>query len=825
MSVKRVVLAVGLVVLAIVGTGLAAVGLGFGGRSPEEEAAAIDAAVLDLLAIRQAPIDLGHFEGAMSRPVGLDDVVTQGPYLDGPPMAFAGPADQLSREEIRDALASAVAATPTGAEKVEDALALFDQLGEDESADADRVPNPNLQATAAYLSVIGTGVDLFAERELGVDPLAFVFPTAEPAVGLSPQESAEAAGSFRPFPIVGSSSATIYDGQRVDAVAFDPARRWEDPRLHMLAASWFGVDCSLLTEECSTLLSVVRNRRYLDFVLEDPKFALSRTASIRILNTRMMGFLNSAALGASAPQIAPDDPLGIFIDAAENSTAKQDLELTCNRRTGGPIDCWEYLYLESETFRGVSVAFSAAAGTTLITRTDTEVELTGLPLNELLFADGVGEIPTTLVAGDAPQFDDVMPGIITPEENVAYRFIVGLLGFADLEAVAEVHDLDPLVLAEHISTTAGTDPLVELDAMVAGGSGPDPTTDPRSVGDDRLGEVAAVFNSTEVEREDGFEITVARFERVDVAPGDVIRNGDEGLAEIAHTTGELTRLDERTTISVADDPPPDRSLDFTLEVGSLWHRAAPPEDGADPVASEFGVGQTRVSTEDGVLAVVCDPDGVCQIVVLEGTVTVTLANGETIELGPLDLLIIGSDGIEVEQLTVLAAELRESEWIASNLAIDEENGLDEPAVFELGASVDFSGRYVGTRTRASVSNVDVADEEATVPVTVLVRRECAAAGFVCSYTVDSSLFAFGGAVTSDGFSSSTTFENSEEDGSCTWSSDLSLELTFGPPGPGGAPSSITGTEVFEATVVADTPGDNINCLSGVATYDWELTPQ
>ena len=754
--------------------------------SPAERSAAVDDALRALIAIRRPPTDLGLFRTSLVRRVQGLDIVEYGPYVDGPPMVVESPELGLGREAVRSVLEEAAEATrPRDAAAIERALEIFDRFETDDELAA-RVPNPSLQAVVAYGSAFVQPSGVLRGEDGSLGAAAYAFPTADVLDGLGPDEAGEAANTFRPIGLVGSGWHGFYRTDDFTVVTVDPSRRFADPRAHIAALSGRFLGCSVFNLECSTVWDVFENRRYIDFVLADPALAQSGDRSIADLNTQAVVMLNSAAPEADGPSVEPANPLGLFPEAPElSSTKAADV---CVERSWGST-CWEDLYL-AEVMWWSRVAASAVysqPGDAGPTRFALE------PITESL-----SPVPSSVGVGDRASIDAMLDGLVSLEENVAFRVIVGLLSIGEVRAASLAAGLGERELEAHVAEAAQVAPLATLFSPVG-----ERTTD-RRYDEQAVGQVEALYNTTYVIRADGYRIELARFERADLLPGDRVENADVGFGEIEHSNGSITRTqDSQTVVSVPTSTAVDSGVELDVESGLVWHRVAAGSD-----LSSISAGGVEAQSDDGAFSFSCSAEGRCELAVVAGEVAVALPSGEQVEVGARELFVVDADGTFMVR-TLSDAEILNSEWLWFNVTQDESRGF---------VSIELDGEPGPARWQGDlqlVESVGFGGEIADTGVAIEVASSCTDGSVICTATMT-----LNGAEAdrfTGGFDSAVLefdFVSESDDSGCVWDGVNVYSVDFGE-------GSATGTLISTARPRAQVVG--FNCLDGDAEYSIELT--
>jgi hypothetical protein len=179
--------------------------------------------------------------------------------------------------------------------------------------------------------------------------------------------------------------------------------------------------------------------------------------------------------------------------------------------------------------------------------------------------------------------------------------------------------------------------------------------------------------------------------------GDQVRSNETGFGELGYFEGSWMRIEARATLTIEElaDTEEGQAVETSVDGGRLWSRTEKLTDSGDrfevdtPVASA-SVRGTRFAIDctvdwgeyaalRGVATDEPPPEESCSFTVIEGTVTVTLPNGEEYVLGPAQQLIVADDGRDpIGPVQLVPDELYANDWISKNLGVDlEEPGAEE----------------------------------------------------------------------------------------------------------------------------------------------------
>ena len=293
----------------------------------------------------------------------------------------------------------------------------------------------------------------------------------------------------------------------------------------------------------------------------------------------------------------------------------------------------------------------------------------------------------------------------------------------------------------------------------------------------------ALANAVSIDTAVDVSLAEADFTAVDepvpVAAGDVVRTDGTGFAEVAYFDGSVTRLDINTSFTVVElsDEEGGSTVRTRMETGRTWNRVEELAEG-----DEFVV-ETSVATatvRGTAFAIDCPDATTCTFTVVEGTVTLELPDGSTVDVVAPSAVTV-TDGVAAPAVAVPFDGAFGDPWLVENADLDVAAGFPSKEEIYQAHGPSFgslSGTFTGTRTVTALTCVttcvnlppvgDVADRTYTFAI------DCSG-GVPCVGTVDTE-YRHGLEVirqqtplTFDG----TTFSWSiaYESGSCQWDDD------------------------------------------------------
>jgi hypothetical protein len=183
-----------------------------------------------------------------------------------------------------------------------------------------------------------------------------------------------------------------------------------------------------------------------------------------------------------------------------------------------------------------------------------------------------------------------------------------------------------------------------------------------------------------------------------LAPGGTIATNAIGLAQIENAGGALTRLDSSSTSTCVDDGV------LGLTDGRAWSRTRD-----EPLTIELANRSVEIDPESAV-AVDCDVDPQCSVVVVQGAVTLTGSGPEVSLDAPRSIVLDPVRAVESASETVVPFDGAFGDpWMADNAERDAELGFDDAATIysALGpAYASLAGAYNGQRTIIAAACTD-----------------------------------------------------------------------------------------------------------------------
>ena len=212
--------------------------------------------------------------------------------------------------------------------------------------------------------------------------------------------------------------------------------------------------------------------------------------------------------------------------------------------------------------------------------------------------------------------------------------------------------------------------------------------------DDSLAQLSVGAEVVEVVRDDEPE-EVATDETRDLDPGDTVLTDTTGRGQIDYADGSFTRLGAVTEfrlVELAEREGP-RVTITDLDAGETYHRVAELTESGDRF--EVQTASATAAVTGTVFVVSCLATGECVVIVLEGEVIVTFADGSSVTLTAGQAVTISADGVPGEVQTLSPDELAADEWIAENVELDIDAGLDIPEAVVGAAAFADSGERDG----------------------------------------------------------------------------------------------------------------------------------
>lgn len=162
-----------------------------------------------------------------------------------------------------------------------------------------------------------------------------------------------------------------------------------------------------------------------------------------------------------------------------------------------------------------------------------------------------------------------------------------------------------------------------------------------------------------------------------LAEGDTVRTDPTGFAEISFFDGSLTRVDTAATFTLVDlqDTEAARVVATDLSTGRSWNRI---EDLTESETWDQDTPVASATVRGTAYAADCTPTPTtCTFTVVEGVVELTLPDGSIVVLTAGQRLTLTAGQPPPTAANLPLDELRRDPWIARNLELDQQDGLDD----------------------------------------------------------------------------------------------------------------------------------------------------